>query len=208
LPVELAFYAIAPFVVKSIPKLIAIAIASLICRYVTYSVFGEVDPWTYRFLPSEMMFFMLGALAYHASVVVERLQLSHSIGQSAFWFLVVLMISYRPVFGWADQPFWHPSVFYVIFLLCLPFIFQHGPFKRPLFVGLDRWAGEISYMVYLTHIIVVNNLQALTGIRAHSVIAIAITIALSSVLHLISDKIDRRVRSALKRPALASSPAS
>ena len=44
LPIELAFYAIAPFFVRSIPRLLALGGAALTCRYVTYAAFGEIDP--------------------------------------------------------------------------------------------------------------------------------------------------------------------
>ncbi|HTA16191.1 MAG TPA: acyltransferase family protein, partial [bacterium] len=66
LPLELMFYGMAPWVVKKPLGLVLLAVGSLYVRVLCYQAFGDNDPWTYRFFPSELLFFCAGALAFHA----------------------------------------------------------------------------------------------------------------------------------------------
>ena len=60
LALELVFYLIAPFILKKGWRLIILLIiSSLVLRLVLYNYFRlQNDPWTYRFFPAELMFFM------------------------------------------------------------------------------------------------------------------------------------------------------
>jgi peptidoglycan/LPS O-acetylase OafA/YrhL len=191
LPVELAFYAVAPFVVKSIPKLVAFALVSLVFRFATYAAFGEVDPWTYRFMPSEMMFFVAGAFGYHAMARLRGMQLHRGFHDVAFTTVLVIIIFYSPIFHGAYEPLATLVPFYVAFSVCLPLIFLRPAGK---YARLDVLAGEITYMVYLSHMIVVSNLEALTGIRPKPLVTVALTIAIAVPLHFIAHELDQKFR--------------
>ena len=65
LPVEMAFYALAPFLVRSRWRLLAALLLGLALRVVVYKAFGSHDPWRYRFFPTELGVFCAGGLAYH-----------------------------------------------------------------------------------------------------------------------------------------------
>ena len=65
LSIELVFYLIAPFVVRSPVRVICFTVASLAVRIFTAQLFPLRDPWGGRFMPSELCMFGFGSLAYH-----------------------------------------------------------------------------------------------------------------------------------------------
>jgi peptidoglycan/LPS O-acetylase OafA/YrhL len=64
--VELMFYAVAPFIVRRRPWVVAsLMAASLLLRvYIMRRWQLFHDPWTYRFFPTELLLFLAGALSY------------------------------------------------------------------------------------------------------------------------------------------------
>ncbi|MFZ6693376.1 hypothetical protein [Undibacterium sp. SXout20W] len=65
LGVELSFYLIAPFILREKRTMLMLLALSLCVRvYLLYIGLGEHDPWTYRFFPTELAFFLLGALSH------------------------------------------------------------------------------------------------------------------------------------------------
>jgi len=70
LALELYFYALAPFIVRlRTLTLLAIIAASFAARLIAYSYGLDHDPWTYRFFPFEIAFFLCGILAYRSGLV-------------------------------------------------------------------------------------------------------------------------------------------
>lgn len=70
--VELTFYLAAPFVVRRRLRAIAgLLAASLVLRLVLYRTGFNHDPWTYRFFPAEVAFFLGGVLAYRLYRAIE-----------------------------------------------------------------------------------------------------------------------------------------
>ena len=187
LPVEFLFYLLAPFVARSVPKLVALASISLLIRLLTYAIFGEKDPWTYRFFPNELLLFMAGALSYHVTRYMTRFKLPNYAGNSAFILLIICIVFYKFIFDNLTWPF------YLLLLAAIPFIFLHNGGISSRF---DQAAGEIAYMVYLVHMIVLNNVPALTGIKITPFITIVLTIIISTPLHALAKIIDHRMRSA------------
>ena len=65
LGVEITFYLVAPFVLRSPRRLLALLAASLALRAVLIATgIGLSDPWTYRFFPAELALFLAGALSH------------------------------------------------------------------------------------------------------------------------------------------------
>jgi peptidoglycan/LPS O-acetylase OafA/YrhL len=62
---EISFYAIAPFIVRRSLKLIVALIAvSLLCRGIVAGIGFSGAPWDRVLFPTEMIFFLLGAVSY------------------------------------------------------------------------------------------------------------------------------------------------
>jgi peptidoglycan/LPS O-acetylase OafA/YrhL len=67
---ELCFYLLAPFVLRSnTVTLVCLCVLTFLMRVFAFEGGLAGDPWTYRFFPFEFGYFLLGALAYRASTV-------------------------------------------------------------------------------------------------------------------------------------------
>lgn len=164
LPVEMLFYAIAPFVVKSPARLIGIFILSLVVRYFVYAHISTDDPWTYRFFPSEAAFFCAGALAFHVYGVTKEFRVSREIGLILFVVIVLYITNFNRVPVLIGNTFLFSGEllqFYGFALVALPFVFHLTRDNR-----LDRWLGEMSYPIYLTHLFVIQGASYLPHLSA------------------------------------------
>ena len=65
LGVEMSFYLVAPFILGSPRRLLALLAASLALRGMLIATgIGLSDPWTYRFFPTELALFLIGSLSH------------------------------------------------------------------------------------------------------------------------------------------------
>lgn len=142
LAVELGFYLIAPYILKSEKKTFVFVLLG--CGYLlsinfinfplnSIDVFRSVDIYAlnYYFYPSSFAFFGGGALAYHLS---KRNSQSH-------YFAAILALF---LFSFTNtvMPFWH-----LLFIsLAIPVLFDYTAKNR-----LDRSIGELSYPAYILH---------------------------------------------------------
>jgi peptidoglycan/LPS O-acetylase OafA/YrhL len=181
LPLELCFYALAPFIVRRVSLLFVICGASLVLRIWLHSQGFNRDPWTYRFFPSEMLFFCGGAIAYHVSGT-NRFRALYNITRGwvarigvvslIFLFPVVLRAGYNPKVT--------QVVFYCLVWLMLPFLFASTKQVRA-----DRLFGELSYPLYVCHYLVIDAAQRLSLISGAGYISIVLgCLALAALIHL------------------------
>ena len=144
--VEMTFYLFAPLMLRRKWFIqLAILIASLALRYYLLHTKGwNWDPWTYRFFPNELAFFMGGSLAYKFYVFLKEKNIPQWINASA-WVICFSLIFIYPHLNFATEPVlrWY---FYVLFCLCLPFIFLFSKNSK-----IDRFIGELSFPVYIGH---------------------------------------------------------
>jgi peptidoglycan/LPS O-acetylase OafA/YrhL len=152
LGVELCFYLIAPFVLRSVKTTILLLVLSLLLRIILLNVgLGMRDPWTYRFFPSELALFLAGALAHR--LLLPRWQ--NAVKKLAFvnidviftFFLIAFIISYSflPVVN-----FYKATFLYACFLFFLPLAFLYQKI-RPI----DKLFGDLSYPLYIGHLLVI-----------------------------------------------------
>lgn len=153
LGVELCFYLIAPFVLKSRAKLFTLLLCSLLLRAILIvNGIGLVDPWTFRFFPTELGLFILGALShqilfpyYKGFFSAPQLLKSSRIAtlllfaMSSVYFLIPVTQMFKAM------------VLFAIFIPLLPltFVFQNSS-------KLDKYIGELSYPLYIGHVLVIN----------------------------------------------------
>jgi peptidoglycan/LPS O-acetylase OafA/YrhL len=65
LGLEIIFYLIAPFILFNRKIILTLLIFSILLRiYLIKIGIGLQDPWTYRFFPTELSFFLIGALSH------------------------------------------------------------------------------------------------------------------------------------------------
>ena len=174
LGLELTFYLIAPFLLRSNVAIItALALSLLVRAYLMFVGIGTADPWSYRFFPAELSLFLVGALANRFGLpvwkgVVERI--GHRIVLSASVAIVSLLILIYAAVPLSEAL--KTLGLMAIFALLLPLTFMYQSGSK-----LDKRLGDLSYPIYIGHILMIMLVGAAwRGLHLHQDIA-AITMA-------------------------------
>lgn len=181
---ELMFYLIAPFIVKrKYIIIIALIVASAALKTYFMAHGLNNDPWVYRFFPFELMFFLLGTLSYYLYRKVKDVKIPKYIYPALLVFISLFTI----FFSFISVTFFTYRIYIVAVFLSMPFLFNYTKkFK------LDKFIGELSYPIYITHMLVFNTVKALGITQNLQLITILTTIILSIILvKLIGDPIER-----------------
>lgn len=202
LGIEVLFYLIAPFIVRrSNLIIIAIIIISLLIRNYIYSIGYINDPWTHRFFPSELALFLLGTVSYRLYDVykihqTKLLNANLTAIILGLLFTIVVFYPYIPSAGFNRHTLnWF---IYAFFCLSIPFLFEFTKASK-----IDSRVGELSYPVYISHMLVLGALSpflSLLGLQEYSgEFAIVFTLLFSCFLvKLIADPIERIRQSRVK----------
>jgi peptidoglycan/LPS O-acetylase OafA/YrhL len=189
LSMELCFYLLAPLLVRrSVLMLGMIIVASLAVRIALAFWLGWIgDPWNHRFFPSELALFLCGSVSYRIYHVMRTGKMD-----AKSWYLWValgaaagcaLLVNRLP--GGIET--WLNIGFVVAVLSALPFLF-----KLTKSWSIDRHIGELSYPVYLSHMMVIwlfVLMEVQEGLE-RSIGIILVTLILSFTLYW---NIDRKV---------------
>ena len=147
LSMELMFYALAPFLARARTRtLVLITCASLGLRFAGLLLPVDFPLWQGRFFPTVLFLFLAGMLAYRALPYAARAPkfAGWSIGLA-----VVVLVAALPLSEIAA-----PAQRWITFgaiTVATPFMFN--TFKDDAF---DRWIGDLSYPLYLCHLVVIG----------------------------------------------------
>ncbi len=148
--IELVFYALAPFIVKQKIKwqFLILSISFFLKWFFSSKCYLAIDPWTYRFFPFELGYFVLGSLAYQRYLIIKEKNLPPYIGiiLLCMCLLSILFITEIPLSNLIFRQF----IFYSIVWFSVPYLFKF--FKDNVF---DRYIGELSYSIYISHLLIV-----------------------------------------------------
>ncbi len=179
---EFLFYLCAPFVVRSVPRVMAVLLASLALRLGLVVGLGYRSAnWGYHFFPATLCLFLLGSLSYHLGKALKpRLPLKPLgigflalfLGYSLYSIIDLGGIFYAANYDEADL--W---LVYLIFAVSLPCIFELTCSWR-----VDRGLGELSYPVYLSHSLIIGIVYFVIGMPRGEPTGIAVVIAASAAL--------------------------
>ena len=174
--IECLFYLLAPFMVtKKIKWQLLIIGLSLWLRYFyATSLYLSFDPWTYRFFPFELAFFLAGSLAYRYYKTLQLKQIPHGVGYTLLILLVILIAGFDEI---VMNETLKNYTFYAVFLVSLPFLFY--TFKNN---KIDRYIGELSFSIYIIHHLVVNVLRSFFFSNTEYMCYYGYTVILISVL--------------------------
>lgn len=155
LGLELTFYLIAPFILKRGIKLVVILIClSFILRMYLYNVLDyRNDPWSYRFFPTEVMFFLLGYIAYRIYKIIKTKSIPVYLEILTFCLVLIFTVIYRflPHISFNYIPFsLNEIVYFSMIVLSIPLLFKFLKNNK-----LDNHIGELSYPVYIAHMMVI-----------------------------------------------------
>ena len=174
LGLEFLFYLIAPFFLRRNVKTVGlICIVSLIIKLTIRYYFGLNDGnWTYRFFPSELCCFCLGYFCYRLYTIIEirRYVIPEKVKYAILTVFVLLSLyhgSYIYMF----------LTFMLFFMLAVPVLFyvcKHDSF--------DRRIGDLSYVIYLVHPIVIC-LFISVDIEIKPILILVATVTMSCLLY-------------------------
>lgn len=198
LSMELMFYALAPLLARlSWRWLAAIALASIGLRFAGHLLPVEYGLWQGRFFPTALFLFVAGMLAHKALPFAAK-------APKAFGWLVALgllaLIVCLPLLGLSGEaPRW---LMYASIAVATPFVFNASKDN-----AFDRWIGDLSYPMYLCHLVIVAMVLIYEPPFA-AWVAIGGTLALSALLLVLVDHpVDRwRQRRAGREKEPAAAP--
>jgi peptidoglycan/LPS O-acetylase OafA/YrhL len=178
LALEIYFYLIAPLILKiNKINLLIIFIFSLILRYLILNIGLKYDPWIYRFFPADLPMFILGVYSY------QIFQFQMRYGRQKVYFLIFIIILFFILF-YRILPvvtLFHIDIYKWVFLLSftlsMPSIFIF--FSK---YKWDRFCGNLSYHIYLWHILIIQLVYLIKlPARIDGILVIIISIFLSCV---------------------------
>lgn len=146
--IELMFYLIAPFLVKSkTPWLVLLICLSGIFKYIVFSSGYNYEPWTYRFFPFELMLFNVGILSYRLYVRIKDTAIPKWLPNAALILTLIttLVYSYLPGREVTD------ILYLILVFLAVPLIFIATKKNK-----YDRYIGEYSYPIYISHFFIIE----------------------------------------------------
>ena len=162
LSMELVFYAVAPWLCRQrVPILLALLATSLALRVWGASAGLVSDPWSHRFLPFEFAHFLLGICAWH--IYERRAQVDvRVLDWVLIAFLAIAFFLYRygiSLRSW--DAYFDPMrlAFLAIVTISLPSLFAASRS-----ISWDRKIGELSYPIYLLHMLFVSIVLRLPGL--------------------------------------------
>ncbi len=172
--IEFMFYLLAPFLVTKILKwqLLIIALGFLFKFYCFNWMYLSFDPWTYRFFPFELPYFMMGSIAYKYYNTIKS-NYNKSIGILMLLISVLSILFYEFIPG---RDHVKSSVFYLFVFIAIPFVFV--AFKNN---KIDRYIGEFSFSLYISHHIMVSILRGYFFSNPHYLMYYGYAVVLSSL---------------------------
>lgn len=205
LGVELSFYLLAPFFLRSLKWVLVLFLASLCLRGVLlYLGVAQTDPWSYRFFPMELALFLAGSLSHRLLLPAWRklCKRAHYLPEIATGLFVLYTVFH---FSVTFNHNLRDALALVVFVAIMPltFIFQ-GRYR------LDRRIGSLSYPIYISHslaILAVERLAAairLDNALAISAMNVVFTLALAWALYRAVDSRVEALRQRIKEEQPAS----
>ena len=159
LGVELLFYCCAPFLVRrSYSSVLSVICLSLLFRIMLIGSGFSNDPWNYRLFPAELALFCGGCLAY------KRYRALKEGPPAPSWLpplvtysfmAALLLFNYLPG-SYAFRQFG----LYLLLVVALPYMFTHSKSMRA-----DRFIGELSYPIYISHHLICSVLGQIVGLH-------------------------------------------
>jgi peptidoglycan/LPS O-acetylase OafA/YrhL len=198
LSMEIMFYVLAPFLARlNWAWLVAIVAASMALRFAGQALPVDYGLWQGRLFPTALFLFVLGMLAQRALPLATRLP--KALGWLAALTLLGLIVC-LPMLGLSNEI----SRWLMYFSIAALTPFAFNAFKDN---GLDRWIGDLSYPIYLCHLVIVALVLTFEPPFA-AWVAIGATLALSALLLVVVDHpVDRwRQRRANTKPEPAAAP--
>jgi peptidoglycan/LPS O-acetylase OafA/YrhL len=146
---ELQFYVLLPFLVRFRTfKYLLLPFSYAIFVVASFQVLPP-EQWAYKFLPGTLFMFIVGSIIYDMRTDKTSLSKNILIGTAVASGLHLVVLSFSPKN--IDQPYAFESlVGFAVGILCLVLLGE----VRPAHKRLDNWLGQMSYPLFLSHVVV------------------------------------------------------
>jgi peptidoglycan/LPS O-acetylase OafA/YrhL len=196
LGVEISLYILAPILFfKKFKYVFAVFVASILIRVYLLQHGKYDDPWGYRFFPSELALFMMGAVAYcfYSKIKFSSNPELYSLLGKWFTTLIIGFIFFFPniVAGYEFKK----GLFYLLLASATPFIFYYSKSNK-----WDRFIGELSYPMYLVWALRIDvtgpifNFFDVTSENIKGFISYALIILMAIAIHLVVERPFEKLR--------------
>lgn len=178
LGLEVMFYAIFPFILIWRWRT-QVALVSFAIYLIAFFGVIDTDLYGFRYLPGVLFMFICGSWLYESDGGIERAM------PWLFWAASVVLL----IIAFLQPGLWQPNRDVLLGLIVgIPAIYA---LKRLSVASgaFDATAGNLSYGIFLNHMIVLSVVAAFTGIVTNSVAGVATICAVATVLSYISFKI-------------------
>lgn len=153
LSTELFFYAFAPLIVnKNYKILVVVILISFLSKFLLFN-YGYIDyPWKYRSILSNLEFFLAGILSYKLYKKIGQNPPDKKVLYLVSGLVLIYLFTYNAIpdyllFGLKIKEW----CFYALLAFSVPYMFINSKNSRT-----DRKIGELSYPVYLSHVMILN----------------------------------------------------
>lgn len=174
--IELTFYIIAPFLVRKNILLIILFIFVTIClRLYIYFILGLInDPWSYRFFPTELTLFLFGSIAYKIYTMINDHSNLIKLQYIILSIFAIFLFSYEFISLNKDLLKWS---LYIYTFISIPYLFKLTKNNK-----LDNFFGELSYPIYLIHVLIVYLVNQLNLPNFTAEISVLLSTIISIIL--------------------------
>lgn len=147
LSLEIYFYLLAPFILRRKKILYLILFFSIFLRMIGIMLgFGANDPWSYRFFPFELALFLIGSIVRLESYKILRP--NYLLGKILLCLLICCIIFF-PQINYSNEI--KGPIYLMLVITSLPSMFSISRKIRKF----DSFLGDLSYPIYLVHILVI-----------------------------------------------------
>lgn len=176
---ELWFYLLAPFTVLRSVYVQALLLVASLALYFVMSYLGYLP---YFFFPANLWFFMCGSLLFKLYEVLPKEAMERTGVSAAALGLSVLIVL---IGGWVKDEVMHFALVGCLMML-VPVLF--GCFSRS---RIDTLVGELSYPIYLLHLLVLGVLSAVTKSNSVWMAMLLSTVGAALIVKFVEVPMDR-----------------
>jgi peptidoglycan/LPS O-acetylase OafA/YrhL len=193
---EIIFYIISPvFVRLKLKPLVIILVIMLIARSVFKIQTVRFDPFVYRLFLLQLPFFLAGIVAYKFYIYLKNKHIPKAVFYILIGYLGLFTIFAQNLPNTGAKDF-----IYLASIFCaVPVLFVFSKNSKT-----DRWIGELSYPMYISHMLMILTLENILprlhiNLKYLGLISIASTICLSiALIYIIGKRLEayraRRVK--------------
>ncbi|MES2060821.1 MAG: acyltransferase [Bacteroidota bacterium] len=192
--VELLFYLIAPFILRGRTFFIVLLLVGSLALRVLLATNGmSGHPWDYMFFPTQLMYFMAGAISYRIYISIKSNPIWNKLLKVQYVLLVILMVFYSYIFS---NSYSHQAILFLLLALIIPAAFEVSKSNK-----VDKYLGQLSYPIYISQMLVITATRAKAFPKLINIgfTTLIITIVLSiAIYHFVTKPIERIRQSPFK----------